>query len=87
MLSAILGIFTQSWFGQIVSQLLSWWNARQATKAQASADMQQDVAAHQTDGQKSVTLADSANAQNQELAIEDAQSDSQVIQPTTKGTP
>jgi cell division protein FtsX len=90
-LTAIIGWVSQSWFGQVVSAALSWWNARVVAQNQANTAEQNAETQHQTDGAQSVADRDSADQQNS--ALDDLQKQMEnpipvvVIKPTPPTQP
>lgn len=67
MLATIIAWLSQSWFGQIVGLVISWFAARKAAQDNADSAQQSAENEHQNDGAQSVADKTSADAQNAAL--------------------
>lgn len=66
-LTAILGWVSQSWFGQLVSAGLQWFQTKQQEQSAANTAEQSAESQHQSDGAQSVADQVSSDAQNAAL--------------------
>lgn len=67
MLTSIIAFLSQSWFGQIIGLVITWWANRKAAQDAANSAEGAAETAHQNDGAQSVNDRTSSDAQNQAL--------------------
>lgn len=86
MFASILAWLTQSWFGQVVSFALSWWNSHEQAITDQSNAVNTALGQHDQDGATSVADTVSSDAQNAALDAAEKQLDNPTPVVVTTGS-